>query len=304
MCDKLIRRIVPVALAMLAAMPALAQPPGNIDDRFRIQSQPTTQRERETALMTGDTDLILLRRTPLFTLTGSGNVSATSNAFLAPTDGQSDLVFQGQASLRMGTRIGEMVDIHAEAGLLAVRYDEFGSLGYNAFTGAVGVAARVRGFDLSLAYNPSIITSRDFGTRQLTQHQFSASIARPFQLGRLAVTPSIAGQRVESSPGDYRNWSAAADVTASYPFALGRVPAAAFGTLGYERRWYDAYFPDLLGVDRDDKLIRASAGFVLQPAPWANVRLAYQFARNRSSSDVNGYRAHTGLVALTAAIRF
>lgn len=304
MSAKVFHRAATAALAVLAAGPALAQPPGNIDDRFRIQSQPATQRERDEALMTGDTDLILLRRSRLFTLTGSAIVSATSNAFLAPTDSQSDLTFQGQASLRIGTRIGEMVDVYAEAGLLAVRYDQFGALGYNAFTGAVGVAARAKGFDLSLAYQPSIITSRDFGTRQLTQHQFSASVARPFQLGRVSVTPSIAGQRVESSPSDYRNWSVGADVTASFPFALGRVPAAAFATGGYERRWYDAYFPDLLGVDRNDKLFRASAGFVLQPAPWANVRIAYQFARNRSTSDVNGYRAHTGLVAITAGIRF
>lgn len=297
-------RLACAALALLAAGPALAQPPGNIDDRFRIQSQPATQRERDEALMTGDTDLILLRRTPLFTLTGSAIVSATSNAFLAPTGSRSDLIFQGQASLRVGTRIGEMVDVYAEAGLVAVSYDQFGALGYNAFIGAVGAAARVAGFDVSLAYQPSIVTSRDFGTRQLTQHQFSASIARPFQLGRVTVTPSVAGQRVETSPSDYRNWSAAADVTASYPFAFGRLPAAAFATAGYERRWYDAYFPDLLGVDRSDKLIRVSAGFVLQPAPWANVRLAWQFARNRSSSDVNGYRAHSGVLAIGLGIRF
>lgn len=304
MSAKPFRRGAVAALAALAAVPAFAQAPGNIDDRFRIQSPPRTERERDEALVTGDTDLILLRRARLFTLTGSATVSATSNAFLAPTDSRSDLVFQGQASLRFGTRIGEAVDVYAEAGLLTVRYDQFGAQGYSAFTGAVGVAARTHGFDLSLAYQPSIITSRDFGTRLLTQHQFSASAARPFQLGRLSVVPSIQGQRVESSPSDYRNWAAAADVTASLPFALGRVPAAAFATAGYERRWYDAYFPDLLGVDRSDKLLRAGAGFVLQPAPWANVRLAYQFARNRSTSDVNGYRAHSGLVAITAGLRF
>lgn len=286
-----------------AAVPALAQQT-NIDDRFRRQTQEMTERERATALMTGDTDLILMRRTPLLTATGSFGASVTSNAFLSPDNVRSDAVFQAQAGLRIGTRIAGRFDVYAEAGVLGVRYARFASLDYGAFTGAVGAATRLGGFDLALDYRPSIVTTRDYGKRQLTQHQFSTSLARPVQLGRVTLTPSVSGQRVEASPSDYRNWSMSADLSVTYPFAIRGVPAALFAAGGVERRLYDGYFTDLLGVKRKDWLTQASVGIVVQPTRWARVRAAYSFQRNRTTSDVNGYTAHSGAFTVGVAARF
>jgi len=295
-----------LAASLGAAVPLHAQtaPGNNVADRFRQQNAPATEEARTQAILTGDTDLVLLRRTPLFTLSATLGASPTSNAFLSPAGERADVVLQGQAGLRIGTRIGGRLDVFAEAGVLGVRYARFGALGYNALTGAVGAATRLAGFDLSLLYQPSIIYSRDFKTRQLTQHQISASVSRSFHVGSVVVTPSATGQRVESSPSDYRNWSALADLSLSRPFAIGRLPAAVFATGGFEYRAYDSYFHDLLGVDRNDKLLRASAGVIVQLAPAASLRAAYSFQRNRSSSDVNGYVAHSGALTLSGAIRF
>jgi hypothetical protein len=296
-----------LAAALLgAAAPLHAQtaPGNNVADRFRQQTAPATEEERTEAILTGDTDLVLLRRTPLFTLSATIGASPTSNAFLSPIGARSDVILQGQAALRVGTRIGGRVDVFAEGGILGVRYARFDALGYNALTGAIGAGTRLAGFDLALLYQPSIITSRDFRTRQLTQHQFSASVSRSFLLGSVVVTPSATGQRVESSPSDYRNWAASADLSLSRPFRIGRMPAAIFATGGFEYRAYDSYFRDLLGVDRSDKLLRASAGLAVQLAPAASLRAAYSFQHNHSTSDVNGYTAHSGALTLTAGIRF
>lgn len=78
-----------IALASVCA-PAFAQgapPPGNIDERVRQQFQQLSDRDRADALMTGDTDILLLQRTRLFSLTASSELSYTSNAALAPTWG-------------------------------------------------------------------------------------------------------------------------------------------------------------------------------------------------------------------------
>jgi hypothetical protein len=108
-------RIILGLLAVLTAFPAFAQtapppaapptasppagaPQGNIEERARRQLSTPSERDRQDSLMTGDTDILLLRRTPLFTLTASGDVTYTSNAALSPTDVRADGI--GQASLR------------------------------------------------------------------------------------------------------------------------------------------------------------------------------------------------------------
>jgi len=292
--------------APVLAVPGWAQslPATNIDDRFRSQQVPQTEDERTEAILTGDTDLLLLRPTPLFTVSGSLALNPTSNAFLSGTDTRSDLVFQTQAGLRLGTRIGGRVDVFAEGGVVAVRYDRFAELSYGAFTGAVGIGTSVAGFDATLTYQPSIITSRDFGTRQLTQHQFAGSLSRTFAFKRLRITPSISGSRVEASPGDYRNWSYGGELGITHPLRIGTMRGFAYASAGHEWRSYDAYFPDLLGGDRNDRLIRASAGIALPVTALAGIRAGYSFQRNRSSSDVNGYRAHSGAFSLALATRF
>ena len=298
-------RAVALTLALAPApLAAQAQPGNNVADRFRQQTTPPTERERTEAILTGDTDLVLLRRTPLFSLTGSLAASPTSNAFLSTDQARSDVILQAQAGLRIGTRIAGRVDVFAEVDAIGVRYARFGALGYSAATASVGAGTQVAGFDLSLSYQGSMIFSKDFGTRQLTQHQFTASIARSFPLGRATLTPVIVGQRVEASPSDYRNWAGSADLNLSLPFQLGHLSAAFQASGGFEYRNYDSYFRDLLGVDRRDKLLRASAGLVIQPLPAATLRLSYSFQHNASTSDVNGYNAHSGSLSVAFGMRF
>ena len=292
---------------LLAAAPQLhaqAATDNNIAERFRRQNAPATQQERTEAILTGDTDLVLLRRTPLFTLFGTANLSPTSNALLSAVGERSDIVLQAQAGLRIATRIGGRVDLFAQAAVIGVRYDRFAALGYNAITGAVGASSQLAGFDVSLSYQPSIVYSRNFRDHQLTQHQFIASVSRSFPIGPLVVTPAVSGQRVESSPSAYRNWAGGADLSVTWPIRIGAAPAALFGAGRYEHRDFDDYFRDLLGVDRKDDLLEASAGIMVQPVHWGVLRAAYTFQHNRSTSDVNRYKVHSGAFSLSAAIRF
>lgn len=297
-----------VALLLAFAAPAFAQvppaaPANNIDDRVRQQARILTDREREEAMLTGDTDIVLTRRTRLFSVTGSVDVSGTSNAFLSPTARVSDAFGQAQFGLGFATRIGGKVDLFASMGVLGVRYFQFKALDYNALTGVVGARTALGRLSLTATYQPSIVLTRDFGRRQLTSHRFKLSASLPFRIRNLTVEPMIAAERTLSSPSDYRAWSGSAGVTFSAPLSR-TAPLLAYVSAQYERRSFDGYFPDLVGVRRIDDGWSAGAGVVWRPRQWGEVRASYSLQRSYSTSDVNGYFAHSGTLGISAALRF
>lgn len=292
------------SLLASAASAQVAPPPGgNLDDRVRQQVRPTTEVERTESMLTGDTDIVLLRKTPLFTLHGGLTALPTSNAYLSVSAPKSDVFFQADVGLRVGTRIADKVDVFADVGAISLRYAENRALDYSALTGAVGVSARFKPFTVSLTYQPSIVYNRDFSVRQLTQHRFRAEVALPFEVRGFQITPAVSVERALSSPADYRNWAYAGEVSVAHGLSR-KVPLFAYASAGYERRDYDNYFFDFLGVERKDRLIRASVGLVWRPRAWADIRVTYSFAHNRSTSDVNGYTAHSGSLGISAQWRF
>lgn len=299
-------KIAALALAMIPAYVAAqpAAPPNNVDDRFRSQAiSITPQKAAEEALLTGDGDLILLRKTKVFTLHGSFSGSYTSNAFLSAAGIKDDGFAIAETGLRVSTNIGQKVTVFADVGALGTRYFKYKSLDYSALTGAIGAETSLGRVGVALSYRPSMIFSRNFGSRQLTQHRLGLDVSIPFKLKRLTIEPSASVERVLSSPSDYRNWSASGQISVSHPLSK-KAPIFAFASAGFERRDYDSYFPGLVGSDRIDKKVQAAAGIQWRPRPWANIALSYSFQRNRSTSDVNGYKAHSGLLGLSAQIRF
>lgn len=293
---------------LAAALPGIARaqaapPAGNLDDRVREQIRPPSEADREDAMLTGDTDLVLLRRTRLFSVTGGLSATGTDNAFLAPTGRKWDALFQANAGIRVGTRIAGKFDLFAAAGVSGVRYAENPSLDYSALTGAVGVAVSLKPIDIALTYQPSLVYSRDFGDRKITQHRLRADVSAPFAWKGFQIAPSVAVERALSKPKDYESWAYSAELGVSRPLSR-KLPLLAYASLGYERRDYDNYFFDFLGVARKDDQFRASAGIVWRPNRWADIRASYSFSKNWSTSDVNRYRAHSGTIGISAAFRF
>jgi len=306
-------RIIPGLIAALVAVPALAQtappgppasaPQGNIEERARRQLGVPGERERQDALMTGDTDILLLRRTPLFTLTASGEVSYTSNAALSPTDAREDGIGEASVGIAIGTRIGGKVDVFASAAMVGVRYFETPGLDYNAFSGAIGARASLGRLNVTATYQPSVVWSGDFGRRQLTSHRFRLGAALPFRLRGLTVEPELHGERAITAPGFYSAWSGGGSLTISR--ALGqRTPVFLYAQVGYDRRSFDDYFAAFVGTRRLDDSLSAGAGIVWRPRSWGELRASYAFGRNWSTSDVNGFIAHSGTLGLTATLRF
>lgn len=292
--------------ALLLSAPALAQtapPGGNLDDRVRQQSRPLTEAEQVEAAMTGDTDILLLRRTRLFALAGSMDLTTTSNAALGPQDEHADTFAQVQAGLGAGIRLGGRVDLFANLGITHVRYFNQTALDYSAATGIVGARAAIGGFTLAATYQPAVVFDRDFSSRQLTTHRLRLEASRPLRWRRLTIEPEVHAERAISHPGDYSAWSAGAGLTVSAaPLRNPRV--LVYAQAGYDRRSFDDYFTAFVGTRRIDDTLGAGVGVVWRPRNWGEVRASYSFGRNWSTSDVNGYTAHSGTIGLSATLRF
>jgi outer membrane receptor protein involved in Fe transport len=59
-----------------------------------------------------------------------------------------------------------------------------------------------------------------------------------------------------------------------------------------------------VGVKRKDDNFSAGAGVVWRPLPWGEVRASYSYGHNGSTSDVNRYDSHSGVLGLSGTLRF
>jgi hypothetical protein len=294
-------------VALAATTPVFAQtaapPPGNIDDRVRQQVRTTTEAERQEALLTGDSDILLLRRTQLFSLTGALDITATSNAALAPLDERRDSFAQGQAGIAIATRIGDKVDVFASTALVGVRYFKEKALDYTAISGVVGARVGLGRLAVTATYQPSLVFNRDFSRRQLTAHRFRLGASLGLRFRGISIEPEIHGERAITHPADYSAWSGGGSLTLSAPLSASR-PIFAYVQAGYDRRSFDDYFSAFVGTRRLDDNLSAGVGLVWRPRRWGELHVNYSFGRNWSTSDVNAYKVHSGTLGITATLRF
>jgi len=127
-----------------------------------------------------------------------------------------------------------------------VHYFKYRQLDYNALTGLVGARTNIGRLSVTATYQPAIVLSRDFGKRLLTTHRFRLAGSLPFRVRGVTVEPMLAVERVLSNPSDYRAWSGIAGVSLVAPLSK-KLPLLAYASAQYERRSFDAYFPDLVG---------------------------------------------------------
>lgn len=310
MSTRFLQRLLSSAglLAVLAALPATAQttgPGNNLDDRFRNQVYHLSPEQKlSDALMSGQDDLLLLRRTPLFTAHAGYARSTTSNAPLSPDDPGKDGYGVADAGVEAATVIAGHVRVYANAGVVSAKYSQYGNLDYSAVTAGLGAQAHYAGVDLDLSWSPSAVySSQNFHHLSLRQARYSAQLSTDLKLGPVVVQPSVHYDRTRAHPSDYDNSASGGRLTVVVPFKT-RHPVTVFLSGGFEQRIYDHYFPDLLGVDRKDRLRDVAAGVRWQVTPALDLSAQYSYQKNRSTSDINFYKTRGGTVGVTLSRRF
>jgi len=296
-----------VALSLLPAAANAAGPqvPPRLDDRFRNQVlHMTPDQALSDALMSGSGDLLLLRRTKLFTVHASYSRNGTDNAPLSPDDPVKDNFGVAEAGIEAGTTLAGHVRVYAGASVVSTQYNHDPDLDYSALTGAVGAEAHYAGVNLNLAWSPAAIYgSQNFHHLSLRQATANAELSTTLRLGPVILQPSMHYSRTKAHPADYDNRAYGGRLTLVGQIALRR-PVTLYLTGGYEHRIYDHYFPDLLGLERKDRLSDIAAGARWRVTPAIELGAQYSCQRNRSASDVNFYKARGGMVGLTLTHRF
>lgn len=300
-------KLTATALIVAAAWPAIAQaatpPAGNIEERSRQQIRPQTDREREDALMSGDNDIVLLRKTQLFNLHASVDMSVTDNAYLSPFGRKSDGLVQAQVGIGFATKIAERFNVFADASIVSVRYFDERQLDYSAFAGVLGVSTSIGKINLAATWQPSVVFNRDFGKRQLTSHRFRLSASTAFKWRGVTFEPQLHGERAITNPSAYRAWSLGGSLTGSKLLSK-KAAILAYAQIGYDRRSFDNYFEAFVGTKRKDDNLNAAVGVLWRPNGWGELRASYSFGRNWSTSDVSRYRAHSGTLGVSGTLRF
>ena len=268
--------------------------------------------------VSGYEDVILLEPTKIFTVHMNLAFQQTDNAFLTAADPKPDNYLVGDLGFRAATTIADHWNIWADASLIGTLYGRHDALDYAAVAGELGASrdfqTRAGRLTLGAAYNPDVVFSVDFKTRQLIQHRLSGSVqlftpltafgaALPSAFANnAAIINRLTIEKVFADPADYDNWGA------SWDFALICAPAprlqVSVSTSLYLRR-YGAYFPGLVGVDkRNDEGVRVGGSIAYAPSPNASFSFNLTWQSQRSTSDVNAFHTLGYGPSVDARIQF
>jgi hypothetical protein len=298
-----------IAAAMINGAAAQTAPDAaqnSLDQRLNVAlGGSTSTRDGLTALVTGYEDLILLEPRQFFTVSFDISPQHSSNLALSP-EAESGTYWVGNFGVRAATRLADRVNVHASVGALQARYRSHEELDYSAFTGSLGadmdVATRLGKLKFGLDYAPASIYQGSFSDHQQTRQRIvaSAQLINPLP-HHAALVSNLQVERVLADPADFKSYGESLDV------ALVMMPHPAWqvaASIGYNRRQYDSYFVDLVGVDRKDHGWRGALSAQWSPGEWVTVALSLDYSRNTSTSDVNGYKAFTIAPAVTLSARF
>ena len=295
---------------LLSATVALAQTPVtpsvpannqdiNIDSRVRKSIPKLFDADAATeALLTGNGDLILLQKTKRISLSFGLTHGETSNARLSPEDMASDHMTSANIGLTASTRLAKRVDLYAQLGVAQERYARLKELNYGALTSAIGANSHWGPFQFGLAYQPSVIFDDHFKKRKLTQARLSGDLSMQRRIKSVYLIGNLSLDRTTADPKDYNSRGIGLNLNGVAPLTKSP-PSSVFLTLGYETRWYDDYFSGLVGSKRTDRRTHGTIGFKVKLTPSVDAVAQLSYARNHSTSDVNRYHAHSGLVGLS-----
>jgi hypothetical protein len=280
-----------VVLALTASV-AYAAPQDVIDQRLEhIRVDGLREVTPEEASLTGRDDLVLMQERKFFSVAADAGSAYTSNAYLSDQYKKSDVIFNGRFSGHFATRIDQKYDVFAEAGIVASRYKNQNTLGYNALTGAVGAETVIYGhLRAGVQYGLTSAFSKDgFSNRTVLLHDFVAQTNYPLALDQdTGLIPQLAINRTLALPSDYQAWTFRGSVN-----LVHRFHPTVLGVAGVEASYkaYDNYFERITAHERHDTMVGLNAE--MRWTPLSNVQLAagMNLNHNESSLAANDYNA-------------
>ncbi len=276
---------------------------GTIEQRIEQLRRPAARPlAAEEVILTGEEDIVLLRRAKLFTLSAEGTYRHTNNAFLSDNRKESDDIFSPFVALRAGTRIAQRYDVYAEVSAFGSRYRDNSQLDFDAFSGRIGGQMPIAGWLAAASYSATPVYERGLDNRIVTLHDISLSARRIFLLGEdTALLPTLIGSRVFADPNDFSTTSGRARALLVHRLTEGLTVFV--GPQAYVR-YYDDFFENVTGETRRDYGVTGQAFLVWAPLDWATLSGLVDVTQNWSTVDNNEYFAWTVSPSVRLTLRF
>lgn len=253
-----------------------------IDQRAQqAQSAPKVTIPPEELILTGEEDLVLLRRPKLFALESNSSYQFTDNAFLSDKIKTHDHVLNQSLLVRTGTRIAQRVDVFLSGSGFLSRYQRNQGLDFNGVTGSAGANLPIGRWNFGLRYDGSAIYDRNFNRHLVTLHNLGFNISTTVGLSPSTVLyPFLSVLRVWANPDDFSYTSVAGGGTCVH--AITQTLVLFFqGQVDYKS--YDDFFESSTGEARQDYGARLLAALNWTPSDWVTVNVSATIARNEST---------------------
>ena len=263
--------------------------PRTYDDLYQPNQEATGQ------------DLILMARHEAFYVEAAVLGEYTTNAFLVD-DARDDVLLLGSLRGGFASVVAERFSVVAELSAIAARYNRFSELSYDRLGGTLSAAVPLRGWQVGVAYEPSVIFDDGFDERQLTQHQFTLFADRQGAFrDDLGWFLGARGSRTFADPDDFDAWRASATAGGYW---LLRPDLVLQGGLQIQFQHYDDYFEELTNDTRQDLSLTPFLGLRYQLGERADLALSLRYTHNESSLDPLDYDAAAVTPSLALTLRF
>lgn len=253
----------------------------------------------EESFLTGNNDLVLLKRHELFYSNLQAGYTHTNNAFLSNNRKDSDDVFDAAATLGASTRIAQTYDVFAEVMAFTSQYMDNSELSYNGYGARLGASRDFGVYNLGFTYGLTSVYDSDkhiYSDRQVTLHDFALNANRTFRFSAdTALIPQLVLSRSFADPADYDSWQARGALSLVHVFRDDLV--GALGTEVYYRS-YDDFFESATLEKREDKGLRFTAAMNWELTDNLTASANVAFTRNDStlgSSDYNLFNVSPGI---------
>ncbi len=237
----------------------------------------------EELILTGEDDLVLLRRRKFFTVKLDSSFGYVSNAYSSDDNKKHDEVVNENLSLRFETKIAEKYTVFADAGAFLARHVRFTDLNYDGVTGNLGARVPSGPWTFGFGYRASAIIEPGLDTRIVTQNSTSASASYGIAIDKnTSVVPSASASRVWASPDDFTNTSVRLGAA-----VVHRVAPDLMASLSVQgvKRWYDNYYEETNNQTRRD--VGFDASLSLRWTPSENVSMSISSAVGYIDSTLN-----------------
>ena len=253
----------------------------------QAQESPILAFPLEEFILTGEDDLVLLRRPKLFTIESNSSYQLTDNAFLSDKQKTHDYVVSQSLLVRAETRIAQRVGVFVSGSGFLSRYHRNQGLDFNGVTGSAGASWPVDQWVISLRYDGSAIFDRNFDEHFVTLHNLGFDLSTTIGLGETtALYPFVSVVRAWANPDDFSSTALVGGGTLVH--VLTQTVVVFFqGQVDYKS--YDDFFePSTLEARRDHGAFLLAA-LNWAPREWVTVNIAATIARNESTISTLRY---------------